>query len=61
MNQKVREQGGIIPNLVDGVEEQYSYDGAAKISDDANSWERRHVITFTSNTARQWFSGVSAG
>ncbi|KQS34353.1 hypothetical protein ASG33_07690 [Dyadobacter sp. Leaf189] len=44
MNQKVREQGGIIPNLIDNVEQKYSYDGAAKISDDANSWERRHVF-----------------
>jgi hypothetical protein len=44
MNQKVREQGGIIPNVIDNVEEKYSYDGAAKISDDANSWERRHVF-----------------
>ncbi|WP_031529234.1 putative porin [Dyadobacter crusticola] len=44
MNQKVREQGGIIPNLIEGVEQEYSYDGAAKISDDANSWERRHVF-----------------
>lgn len=45
MNQKVREQGGVIPNVgTDGVVERYSYDGAAKISDDANSWERRHVF-----------------
>ncbi|WAC09265.1 putative porin [Dyadobacter pollutisoli] len=45
MNQKVREQGGVIPNVgADGVVEKYSYDGAARISDDANSWERRHVF-----------------
>lgn len=45
MNQKVREQGGVIPNVgTDGIKEDYSYDGAAKISDDANSWERRHVF-----------------
>ncbi|MCE7059340.1 putative porin [Dyadobacter sp. CY343] len=44
MNQKVREQGGIIPNEIEGVKQKYSYDGAAKISDDANSWERRHVF-----------------
>jgi hypothetical protein len=45
MNQKVREQGGVIPNVgTDGIVEDYSYDGAAKISDDANSWERRHVF-----------------
>jgi hypothetical protein len=45
MNQKVREQGGVIPNKGDdGVIEKYSYDGAARISDDANSWERRHVF-----------------
>ncbi|MCE6989517.1 putative porin [Dyadobacter sp. CY323] len=45
MNMKVREQGGVIPNVgTDGIVEQYSYDGAAKISDDANSWERRHVF-----------------
>lgn len=44
MNMKVREQGGVIPNVEDGVTDRYSYDGAAKISDDANSWERRHVF-----------------
>ncbi|WP_229248696.1 putative porin [Dyadobacter sandarakinus] len=44
MNQKVREQGGVIPNVEDGVENPYSYDGAANMSDDANSWERRHVF-----------------
>lgn len=44
MNQKVREQGGVIPNVVDTVVEKYSYDGAARISDDANSWERRQGL-----------------
>ncbi|KAA6441485.1 hypothetical protein FEM33_01760 [Dyadobacter flavalbus] len=45
MNQKVREQGGVIPNVgADGVVEDFSYDGAARTSDDANSWERRHVF-----------------
>ncbi|NIJ53017.1 putative porin [Dyadobacter arcticus] len=45
MNQKVREQGGVIPNVgADGIVEDFSYDGAANISDDANSWERRHVF-----------------
>ncbi|TLU99507.1 putative porin [Dyadobacter luticola] len=44
MNQKVREQGGVIPNDVNGTIEEFSYDGAAKISDDANSWERRNTL-----------------
>ncbi|MCF0070770.1 putative porin [Dyadobacter sp. CY261] len=44
MNMKVREQGGVIPNVEDGVIDPYSYDGAASISDNANSWERRHVF-----------------
>ena len=44
LNQKVREQGGVIPEEVDGVTNPYTYDGAARISNDANSWERRHVF-----------------
>ncbi|MCE7067225.1 putative porin [Dyadobacter sp. CY326] len=44
MNQKVREQGGVIPNVENGIIEKYSYDGAARISDDANSWERRQGL-----------------
>ncbi|MCE7072149.1 putative porin [Dyadobacter sp. CY327] len=45
MNQKVREQGGVIPNIgEDSIVEKYSYDGAARISDDANSWERRQGL-----------------
>lgn len=45
MNMKVKEQGGVIPNVDEaGVVDKYSYDGAAKISDNANSWERRHVF-----------------
>jgi hypothetical protein len=45
MNMKVREQGGVIPNVgTDSILDRYSYDGAARISDNANSWERRHVF-----------------
>ncbi len=44
LNQKVREQGGVIQEIKNGVLEIYPYDGSAKISDDANSWERRHVF-----------------
>jgi hypothetical protein len=44
MNTKVREQGGVIPEVIDGVMNKYTYDGAANLSDDANSWERRHVF-----------------
>lgn len=44
LNMKVKEQGGVIPNEENGVIDPYSYDGAAKISDNANSWERRHVF-----------------
>jgi hypothetical protein len=39
LNQKVREQGGVIVE-----DDPYPYDGSARISDDANSWERRHVF-----------------
>lgn len=44
LNQKVREQGGVIPEADDntGIINPYSYTGAARVSDDANSWERRH-------------------
>ncbi|WP_353718269.1 putative porin [Dyadobacter sp. 676] len=46
LNMKVREQGGVIPNVDDvtGEVDKYSYDGSARLSDDANSWERRHVF-----------------
>jgi hypothetical protein len=45
MNMKVREQGGVIPDVdADSIVDRYSYDGAAKVSDNANSWERRHVF-----------------
>ncbi|WP_026350419.1 putative porin [Dyadobacter beijingensis] len=44
LNMRVREQGGVIPNVENGITDPYSYDGAAKISDNANSWERRHVF-----------------
>ncbi|PWJ57322.1 putative beta-barrel porin [Dyadobacter jejuensis] len=42
LNQKVREQGGVIPDTSEGGDGIYTYDGDARISDDANSWERRH-------------------
>ncbi|WP_025764547.1 putative porin [Dyadobacter tibetensis] len=42
LNQKVREQGGVIPDSTINGDGIYSYDGGARISDDANSWERRH-------------------
>lgn len=41
LNQKVREQGGVI---VTSPDNPYPYDGTAKISNDANSWERRHAF-----------------
>ena len=44
LNQKVREQGGVIVEEANGVIDPYPYDGPARISDDANSWERRHVF-----------------
>jgi hypothetical protein len=44
MTQKVREQGGVIPTVENGVTNIYSYDGVARISDNANSWERRNVF-----------------
>ena len=44
LNQKVREQGGVIVEAVNGAIDPYPYDGPARISDDANSWERRHVF-----------------
>lgn len=44
MNQKTREQGGVIVEEVDGIRNPYPYDGPARISDDANSWERRHAF-----------------
>ncbi len=44
LNQKVREQGGVIPDTLIGGDGIYTYDGAARISDDANSWERRQGI-----------------
>ena len=46
LNQKVREQGGVIPaaDVVGGPVNPYTYDGQARTSDDANSWERRHVF-----------------
>lgn len=44
LNQKVREQGGVVPDTTLGGDGIYAYDGAARISDDANSWERRQGI-----------------
>ncbi|TDE18142.1 hypothetical protein E0F88_00925 [Dyadobacter psychrotolerans] len=46
LNQKVREQGGVIleADATTGIIDPYPYEGAARISDDANSWERRHVF-----------------
>ena len=44
LNQKVREQGGVIPDSSAGGDGIYAYDGLARLSDDANSWERRHVF-----------------
>ncbi|CAG4994673.1 hypothetical protein DYBT9275_01442 [Dyadobacter sp. CECT 9275] len=44
LNQKVREQGGVIPDSTAGGEGIYDYEGAARISDDANSWERRQAL-----------------
>lgn len=45
MNQKTREQGGVMPDTANNVVvDPYPYDGTARISDDANSWERRHVF-----------------
>ncbi|GLU52037.1 putative porin [Dyadobacter frigoris] len=44
LNQKVREQGGVIPDTSSTGDGIYTYDGLARISDDANSWERRHVF-----------------
>jgi hypothetical protein len=44
LNQKVREQGGVIPDEAVGGDGIYAYDGLARASDDANSWERRHVF-----------------
>ncbi len=46
LNQKVREQGGVIPDTLTGGDGIYTYDGLARISDDANSWERRQGIHF---------------
>jgi hypothetical protein len=46
LNQKVREQGGVMltADEITGEIDQYPYDGPARISDNANSWERRHVF-----------------
>ncbi|REA63020.1 hypothetical protein DSL64_05190 [Dyadobacter luteus] len=46
LNQKVREQGGVMltTDAVTGQIDPYPYDGPARISDNANSWERRHVF-----------------
>lgn len=44
LNQKAREQGGVIPDTLENGDGIWSYDGAARISDDANSWERRNVF-----------------
>lgn len=46
MNQKVREQGGVIPEADEatGNLNLYTYNGLARTSDDANSWERRQVF-----------------
>lgn len=45
LNQKVREQGGVIPEADEtGFINPYTYDGLARISDDANSWERRKAV-----------------
>lgn len=44
LNQKVREQGGVLPDEEVGGDGIYAYDGLARISDDANSWERRQVF-----------------
>ncbi|MCE7042395.1 putative porin [Dyadobacter sp. CY312] len=46
LNQKVREQGGVViaTDESTGITSPYPYDGPARISDNANSWERRHVF-----------------
>lgn len=46
LNQKVREQGGVIqaPDPTTNIVDPYPYDGNARMSNDANSWERRHVF-----------------
>ncbi|MCF2443202.1 putative porin [Dyadobacter sp. CY345] len=44
LNQKAREQGGVIPDTLENGDGIWSYDGAARISDDANSWERRNAF-----------------
>jgi len=44
LNQKAREQGGVIPDTLTGGKGIWTYDGAARISDDANSWERRNAF-----------------
>jgi hypothetical protein len=46
LNQKVREQGGVVitTDASTGITNPYPYDGPARISDNANSWERRHVF-----------------
>jgi hypothetical protein len=44
LNQKVREQGGVMLAPKNGIIDPYPYDGSARTSNDANSWERRHVF-----------------
>jgi len=44
LNQKAREQGGVIPDTLPDGKGIWTYDGAARISDDANSWERRNAF-----------------
>lgn len=44
LNHVVKEQGGVLPDTLNGVYNIYDYDGSARLSNLARSWERRSVF-----------------